>query len=45
MEYHKLPSWRHFWSNESDLNVSSPSTVMPRNRFEETLSHLHVNDN
>ena len=45
MEYHKLPSWRHFWSNESDLNVPSASTVIPGNRFAETLSHLHVNDN
>ena len=40
-----LPSWTHFWSNETDLSVPFASTVMPRNLFPEILSHLHVNDN
>ena len=45
MEYHKLPSWIYFWSNEPDLSVPFASTVMHGNRFAEILSHLHVNDN
>ena len=45
MRYHKLPSWTHFCSNELDLGVPFASTVMPRNRFAEILSHLHLNDN
>ena len=45
MGYHKSPSWTRFWSNEPDLCVPFDSTVMPRNRFAEILSHLHVNDN
>ena len=45
MGYTKLPSWTHFWSNEPDLSVPFASTIMPRNRFAEILSHLHVNDN
>ena len=45
MGYNKLPSWTHFWSSQPDLGVPFAATVIPRNRFAEILSNLHVNDN
>ncbi|XP_055911774.1 piggyBac transposable element-derived protein 3-like [Eupeodes corollae] len=45
MGYHKLPSWRHFWSESQDLGVSLVGKAMSRNRFDAILSNLHVNDN
>lgn len=45
MGYHRLPSWRHYWSNDPDLNVPYVTETMARNRFEAILSNLHLNDN
>lgn len=45
MGYHKLPSWRHYWSTSPDLGVPIVSNAMSRNRFDAILSNIHVNDN
>lgn len=45
MGYHKLPSWKNYWSTCSDLGVNLISNTMPRNRFDLMLSNLHVQDN
>ena len=45
MGYHKLPSWYHYWSTDQDLSVPLVASTMPRNRFQQILSNLHVNDN
>ncbi len=45
MSYHKLPSWTDYWSNDSYMSVPFVSSVMTRDRFGQTLSSLHVNDN
>lgn len=45
MGYHKLPSWRHYWSESDDLRVSIVRKTMSRNRFDAILSNLHVADN
>lgn len=45
MGYHKLPSWKMYWRNDADLSVPFVGSTMPRNRFSQILSNLHVNDN
>ncbi|XP_039288737.1 piggyBac transposable element-derived protein 3-like [Nilaparvata lugens] len=45
MGYHELPSKRHYWSNAPDLHVPIVAETMTRDRFDEILSCLHVNDN
>lgn len=45
MGYHQLPSLQSYWNTSRDLNVSLVSESMSRNRFQEILSYLHVNDN
>lgn len=45
MGYHKLPSYKNYWSTAKDLNVKIVSEVMNRNRFSEISSNIHVNDN
>lgn len=45
MGYHKVPSYKHYWSTANDLNVPVVSDVMSRDRFSEILSNIHVNDN
>lgn len=45
MGYHKLLSWKNYWSNASDLGVQLISNTMSRNRFDIILSNLHVQDN
>lgn len=45
MGYNKLPSWKHYWSTASDFNVSCVSNTMSRNRFDNILSNIHVQDN
>ncbi|XP_022165242.1 piggyBac transposable element-derived protein 3-like [Myzus persicae] len=45
MGYHKLPSYRHYWSTAKDLHLQVISEVMSRDRFSEILSNIHVNDN
>ena len=45
MGYHRLPSWTYYWKSDQDVTVPFVSTTMPRNRFAQLLSNLHVNDN
>ena len=45
MEFHELSSLTDFWSCEPDLPVPFVSNVLPRNRFAQILSNIHVNDN
>lgn len=45
MGYHKLPSYKDYWSTGEDLGLRLISSTMSRKRFETILSHLHVNDN
>ena len=45
MCYHQLPSWKDYWRNDQHLSVPFISDVMPRNRFLQILSNIHVNDN
>jgi hypothetical protein len=45
MGYHKLSSYRHYWSTAKDLHLQVISEVMNRDRFSEILSNIHVNDN
>ena len=35
----------HYWCSDQDLSVPLVANVMPRNRFAQILSNLHVNDN
>lgn len=43
--YHKLSSWKNYWSTCPDLGVKLISNTIPRNRFDLILSNLHVQDN
>ena len=45
MSYHTLPSLTCYWNNSQDFNVPLVSNAMPRNRFSQILSNLHLNDN
>lgn len=45
MGYHELPSWTDYWSCDPDLSVPFASSALPRNRFAQILSNIHVNDN
>ncbi|XP_049778390.1 piggyBac transposable element-derived protein 3-like [Schistocerca cancellata] len=45
MGYHKLPSWKHYWSACDDLGISIVRRCMSRDRFDFILSNLHLNDN
>ena len=45
MGYHTLPSIRNYWSCDQDLNLLLVSNTMSRNRFQQILSNLHLNDN
>lgn len=45
MGYHILPSWKSYWSSDSDLHVAPISETMSRNRFSEILANLHINNN
>lgn len=45
MGYHRLPSWRDYWSTSIDLKVPFVSDVMSRKRFNDILTFLHINDN
>ena len=45
MGLHELPSWTDFWSCEPDLSVPFVSNALPRTRFAQILSNIHVNDN
>lgn len=43
--YHPLPSVRHYWSTDDDLQCPLVSNAMSRNRFEEILRFIHCADN
>ena len=45
MGFHKLPSYKHYWSCSDDLGIGIIKRVMPRSRFEQFLQYLHINDN
>lgn len=45
MGFHKLPSWKNYWSLEPVFSVQIVRDTMSRNRFDDILSNLHVNDN
>ena len=45
MGYHTLPAIKQYWLNDVDLKVSLMSDAMPRNRYQQILANLHVNDN
>lgn len=45
MGYHTLPSYKHYWSTSNDLGIELVRKTMTRNRFQDILSFLHVNDN
>ncbi|XP_015376727.1 PREDICTED: piggyBac transposable element-derived protein 2-like [Diuraphis noxia] len=45
MGYHRLPSWKHYWSCAPDLSVPFVAATMTRNRFDLILTNLHLNDN
>lgn len=45
MGYHRLPSWKDYWSTNQDLGIALVSNTMSRNRFEMILRYLHCNDN
>ena len=45
MGYHSLPAIKHYWSNDIDLKVSLVANAMSRNRYQQILANLHVNDN
>ncbi|XP_063235868.1 piggyBac transposable element-derived protein 3-like [Bacillus rossius redtenbacheri] len=45
MGYHKLPSWKDYWSTSEDFRVPPIAEAMPRDRFELILRYLHANDN
>ena len=45
MSIHRLPSLRDYWSIDWVLGVPAFAKVMPRNRFLEIWSNLHLTDN
>lgn len=45
MGYHKLPSARHYWSNDEDLGVPLLKKGMSRNRFQFLKSIIHFCNN
>ncbi len=45
MGYHKLPSRTDYWKGDQDLTVPLVVSTMPRNRFGQILSNLHINEN
>ncbi|KAK9703601.1 Transposase IS4 [Popillia japonica] len=45
MGYHVLRGYKHYWNTSPDVNVPLVSSAMTRNRFQESLSYLHVSDN
>ena len=45
MGYHEVPLWKDYWKSEPDLMVPFISDAMPRDRFLQILSNIHINDN
>ena len=44
MGYHELPSLSHYWKADQDLALPILSSTLPRNRFAQILSSLHLAD-
>ncbi|XP_067623316.1 piggyBac transposable element-derived protein 4-like [Eurosta solidaginis] len=45
MSYHFLPTFRNYWSTDSDMGVPYIANVMTISRFEEIRRNLHFSDN
>lgn len=45
MGFHKLPTLRSYWSNDSNFHVERISNIMSLKRFLQILRYLHINDN
>ena len=45
MGYHKLPSYKHYWSSNLNFKVPIVSQTMSRNLFEKISSNIHLADN
>ena len=45
MGYHKLPSYRDYWSSNSNFNVPIVCQSMSRNTYTKILSNIHLADN
>ena len=45
MSIHKLPAIVDYWKDDWILGVPAFSSIMLRNRFQEILRYLHLNDN
>ena len=43
--YHKLPSERHYWSEDDDLGLDIVKNAMSRNRYQKLKSLIHFNNN
>ncbi|XP_049618340.1 piggyBac transposable element-derived protein 2 isoform X1 [Syngnathus scovelli] len=43
--YHSLPSRRHDWSTDEDLQCALVAGAISRNRFEEIIRYIHCADN
>lgn len=43
--YHSLPSRRHYWSTDEDLQCALVAGAISRNRFEEIIRYIHCADN
>ena len=43
--YHSLPSRRHYWSTDEDLQCALVAGAISRNRFEEIIGYIHCADN
>lgn len=45
MGYHKLPSYRNYWSKDTNFNVPIIRETMSRNLFSKILNNTHLADN
>ena len=45
MGYHKLPSYRDYWSSNSNFNAPILCQTMSRNPFTKILCNIHLTDN
>ena len=45
MGFHKLPSFKHYWSTDLNFKVLTICEAMPRNMFSKILFNIHLADN
>lgn len=45
MGYHILPSYKCYWNTATDLHVPLITNSLSRDRFQQILSFIHINDN